>query len=142
MRKAQDGDKVLIHYTGQLKDGSVFDTSDDQDPFEFTIGSGTVIPGFEQMIVGMEVGETKTETIPCQEAYGFRRDELIGEIERSQIPSDIHPEVGMNLEAVAQDGSRTRFKIIEMNNETVTLDANHPLAGEDLIFEIRLLDIK
>ena len=140
--QAKRGDTVQVEYTGTLEDGTVFDSSTGRAPLEFTIGSGQLIPGFDQAVIGMKVGEKKTVTIPAEEAYGPRHDEMVIEVEREKIPSDIEPVVGMMLASTQQDGSKVVFTITDISdNNTVTLDANHPLAGKDLTFEIELVKI-
>jgi peptidylprolyl isomerase len=138
---AKSGDTVKVDYTGKLADGTVFDTSVGKQPLEFTIGSGQVIPGFDKAVTGMKVGETKTVTIPVDEAYGQRRDDLIYVVDRSRLPQDTEPQVGQQLRATGADGSSVIMTIIEVDETTVTLDANPPLAGKDLTFEIKLLEI-
>ena len=133
---AESGDTVKVHYTGKLADGTVFDTSVGSEPMEFTLGEGRLIPGFEQAVTGMQVGKSKTVTIPVDEAYGQRRDELIFEVERDELPADIEPEVGMQLPT-----SQGVVTIIEVSEATVKIDANHPLAGQDLTFDIELVEI-
>ena len=140
--QAKEGDAVQVNYTGTLADGTVFDSSAGRTPLEFTIGSGQLIPGFDQAVIGMKVGEKKTVTIPAEEAYGPHREEMVLEVGRERIPSNIEPEVGMMLESTQQDGSKVVFTITNISdNNTVTLDANHPLAGKDLTFEIELVKI-
>jgi len=140
--QAENGDTVQVNYTGRLADGTVFDSSVGREPLEFTLGAGQMIPGFEKAVFGMKVGEKKTVTIPVDEAYGPRRDDMIMEVPREKLPSDINPEVGMMLESTGKDGGRIIFTIINVSdNNTVTLDANHPLAGKDLTFEIELVKI-
>jgi peptidylprolyl isomerase len=134
------GDRVRVHYRGTLKDGTEFDSSFDGEPLEFTLGEGMVIPGFENAIVGMTEGETKTVSIPPDEGYGQYSDELIAVIQRSILPDDLEPQVGMQLEAEAEDGTVTVVAITEVTDDTVTLDANHELAGQELIFEIQLVE--
>ena len=133
---AEVGDTVKVHYTGRLEDGTVFDTSVGSEPMQFTLGEGRLIPGFEQAVTGMQVGESKTVTIPVDEAYGQRRDELIFEVKRDELPADIEPEVGMQLPT-----SQGVVTIIEVSEATVKIDANHLLAGQDLTFEIELIEI-
>lgn len=142
MAEATKGDTVKIHYTGYLDSEEQFDSSVGGEPLEFTIGSQQVIPGFEKEVVGMEEGGQKTFTIAPDEAYGQRRDELVMEVDRSQIPENVDPEVGMNLQAQQQDGSTMNLTVTELSEESVTLDANHPLAGEALTFEIELVEVK
>ena len=139
--KAVDGNTVQVNYTGKLSDGTVFDSSAGQQPLEFKIGSSTVIPMFEKAVVGMAVGENKTITIPAEEAYGPRLDGLVREIAREQLPKDVTPQVGMQLQAKQSSGSTIVMKITKVTDTTVTVDANHPLAGQDLTFEIQLVKI-
>lgn len=134
---AKSGDTVKVHYTGRLNDNTVFDTSVGSEPMEFTLGEGRLIPGFEQAVTGMQVGESKTVTIPVDEAYGQHRDDLIFEVERDKLPADIEPEVGMQLPT-----SQGVITIIEVSETTVKIDANHPLAGQDLTFDIELIEIR
>lgn len=139
--QAKYGDTVQVHYTGQLADGTVFDSSVEREPLEFTIGSGQVILGFENAVRGMKVGEKKTVTIPADEAYGPRRDEQVAEISRERLPADMTPEVGQQLIMRQADGTEIVVVITEVSDEMVTIDANHPLAGKDLTFEIELVKI-
>ena len=141
MSTATDGSKVKVHYTGTLDDGSVFDSSRERDPLEFTIGEGMVIPGFENGIKGMAVGDTKTVDIPAAEAYGERNDEYLLKVGRDQLPAHIKAEVGMTLQVQGEAGQQALVTVTEMNDETVTLDGNHPLAGKDLSFEIELVSM-
>jgi FKBP-type peptidyl-prolyl cis-trans isomerase 2 len=136
----ESGKTVKVHYKGTLIDGSVFDSSEGRDPLEFEVGGGMVIPGFDAAVVEMDVDETKTVNIPCAEAYGDRRDEMVGQIPRTNLPEDIKPEVGMMLSMQSPEGEMP-VRIVEMVDETLTLDANHPLAGEDLTFELTLVGI-
>ena len=138
---AKNGDIIKLHYTGRLTDGTVFDTSLGSDPLEFTLGQGQMIPGFEQAVIGMKVGESKTVTIPTEEAYGQRRDDLTLEIEKSRVPETIDPDIGMQLDLTQSDGSVLTVTIIEVSETTIKIDANHPLAGQDLIFDIELVEI-
>lgn len=141
MSKAETGNKVKVHYTGRLDDDTQFDSSAGRDPLEFTLGTGQVIPGFEKAVTGMGVGDTKTVTIPADQAYGPHHAELVMEVERGQIPPHINPEVGQQLEIHQQDGRTVGVVITEVTNEKVSLDANHPLAGQDLIFDLELVEI-
>jgi FKBP-type peptidyl-prolyl cis-trans isomerase 2 len=138
---AETGDTVKVHYTGKLTDGTVFDTSVGSEPLEFTLGQGKVIAGFEQVVVGMQVGESKTVTIPADQAYGQRRDDMIFEVGRDELPADIDPEVGMQLQMNQGDGGITIVTITDVSETTVKIDANHPLAGQDLKFDIELVEI-
>ncbi len=139
--QASDGSTVRVHYTGKLEDGTVFDSSEGRDPLEFTIGAGQVIPGFERAVDGMTVGESRAARIEVDDAYGPRRDDLLMEIEREQIPDDIDVEVGSRLQLTNQDGRAVPVTVTEVGDATVTLDANHPLAGEDLQFELELVSV-
>ncbi len=141
MAEAKAGDTVKVHYTGKLTDGTEFDSSKNQEPLEFKVGAGEVIPGFEQAVVGMNQGETKTATIPADDAYGQYDDELLLEVDRDQFPANITPEVGQRLQLRQSDGEVFTAIVTEVADETVTLDANHPLAGQDLTFEISLVEI-
>lgn len=141
MAKAKQGDTVQTHYTGKVDDGSVFDTSAGRDPLQFTIGSGQLIPGYEQAVVGMNSGETKTIKIPADEAYGQRRDDMIIVADRNEFPSDIDPKIGDQLEMHQPNGNVVLVTVTEVSDSNVTLDANHPLAGKDLTFDIQLLNI-
>lgn len=141
MAQAKVGDKVRIHYEGSLEDGTVFDSTLEKEPFEFTLGQERIIPGFENAITGMNEGETKTVLISPEDAYGQYREELVAIIEKSQIPPNIDPRIGMMLQARSQEGAITNLTITEITENTVTLDGNHPLAGKSLNFEIELLEI-
>ena len=141
MAEAKKGDTVRIHYTGKLEDGIVFDTSDGRDPLEFTIGEGQVIPGFEEGVLGMNSGDSKTVNIPSDQAYGPRREELVGEVNRDQFPPDVTPEIGQQFQMQRPDGQAMEVTVMEVSEETVKLDANHPLAGKRLTFEISLAEI-
>lgn len=132
---------VQVHYTGKLDDGTVFDSSAGRDPLEFRIGDGVVIPGFEQGVLGMQVGEKKIVHIPAASAYGARREELCAVLKREQFPADIIPEIGLQLTVPQPDGGVALITITDMTPETVTIDANHHLAGKDLTFEIELVAI-
>ncbi|NBB74758.1 MAG: peptidylprolyl isomerase [Bacteroidetes bacterium] len=141
MAKAKEGDTVQVHYTGKLKDGTVFDTSEEREPLSFTIGEERVIPGFEKAVVGMEPGDTKTEELPPAQAYGEHREDMVMELERDQLPDNLEPKVGQQLQLRMQNGQEVPVVITELGEESVTIDANHPLAGKDLVFEIELVEI-
>ena len=141
MAAAKDGDKVKVHYKGMLDDGSVFDTSEGRDPLEFTIGGGDMIPGFEDGVKGMEKGGKKTIKIPCGEAYGPIHPEAIADIKRTDFPADFKPEAGQQLQFANDEGQLLLATIISINDDKVTIDANHPLAGKDLTFDIELVSI-
>jgi len=139
---AKDGDIVQVHYTLTLQDGAVFDTSVGGEPLEFTLGKGDVIPGFEKAVLGMKVGESKTITIPANDAYGPRRDDLILVINREELPTGLNPEVGQQLQMTGADGGTSIVTVTDVSDTTITIDANHPLAGKDLTFEIELIRIQ
>ena len=141
MPQAQPGDTVRIHYTGTLDDGEVFDTSEGREPLAFTLGEGQVIAGFDTAVAGMEPGEKKTVTIPADEAYGQHRDEMVLEVGRDQLPPELNPEEGDALTMSMGDGMELPVLVREVTESHVVLDANHPLAGEDLTFEIELVGI-
>jgi len=142
MTQAKDGDRVKVHYTGRLDDGTVFDSSMITDPLEFTIGEREVVEGFEEAVVGMSPGESRTVEIPPEKAYGHHRDDLIMMVGRGKFPSDIQPVVGKQLEIRRrEDGETFPVTVTEVSESTVTLDANHYLAGKELTFDIRLVEI-
>jgi len=141
MAQAKQGDTVNIHYTGKLGDGTIFDTSLSRHPLQFTIGKGQVIAGFEQAVVGMNTGESKTTTIPVDQAYGPRREDMIVTVERSQLPADLNPTVGQRLEMTQMDDQTLLVTVTAVTDTTMTLDANHPLAGKDLTFDLQLVGI-
>lgn len=141
MSDAKAGDTVKIHYTGTLSDGSTFDSSAGRDPLEFTLGSGQVIPGFDKAVTGMSVGESKTVEIPAADAYGAHNPEGRQAIPRDQVPDTIPLEVGTRLQVQTADGRPLPVTIAEVTDEAVVLDANHPLAGKDLTFDIELVEI-
>lgn len=138
---AKKGDTVQVTYTGKLSDGSVFDSSEGRDPLQFTLGSNQVIDGFDKAVTGMKVGEKKTFTVPASEAYGPHLDELIIELNNDQLPAGITPAVGQKLQSTQPDGSMIYATIVEVSASKVKVDANHPLAGKDLTFEIVLVKI-
>lgn len=141
MTRAKDGDSVKIHYTGTLDNGETFDSSKGRDPLEFTLGAGQVISGFDKAVCGMAVGETKTETIPAAEAYGERREEMILTVPTAKVPPGVNTKIGSRLTMKTQDGQQVPVKVTEASEDSITLDANHPLAGENLTFEIELVSI-
>ena len=147
MIQAKEGDNVKVHYTGRLESGEIFDSSEHGDcecpgePLEFTVGDGNVIPGFDQAVVGMAVGDSRTVHIPMDEAYGPRMEEMVASIPRADLPPDLNPQIGQQLEVTRDNGETFPVLVTEITDESVTLDANHPLAGRDLIFDIRLVAI-
>jgi len=140
MTQAQTGNHVKVHYTGRLDSGQVFDSSADREPLEFTLGQGQLIAGFEAAVTGMQPGDKKTVTIPAEDAYGTRQDDLLFSVERAQLPDHINPEVGQQLQ-VSQDGQSSVVTVSELTDTTITLDANHPLAGENLTFDLEVVEV-
>ncbi len=140
MSEVQKGNKVKVHYRGYLQDGTLFDSSYDSDPLEFTVGNNEVIPGFENAVVGMAVGETKRVTIAPQDAYGEYNEMAKIEVPRDQIPQHINPEIGMMLQLTTPENNQVLVRVTDMNDEMVVLDANHPLAGKELTFEIEVVE--
>lgn len=142
MAKAKSGDRVTVHYTGKFEDGKIFDTSQDGQPLPFELGSGNVIQGFDEAVIGMEPGESKTVTIPPDKAYGEYQKELVIKIDRSKLPPDSDPQIGQKLSANhSGNNSKINFTIVEIEDDVLTLDANHVLAGRNLVFEIELVEI-
>jgi peptidylprolyl isomerase len=141
MAKAKNSDTVKVHYTGRVEDGKVFDSSENRDPLLFTIGEGKLIPGFEQAVIGMNPGDTTTIQIPAEQAYGSHREDMIMEVDRNQIPENLKIEVGQQLQLGRPEDQKTIVTITGISESKVTLDANHPLAGMALTFDIRLIEI-
>jgi peptidylprolyl isomerase len=141
MAQATTGDTVRVHYTGTLHDGTTFDSSEGREPLEFTVGGGQVIPGFDQAVEGMEPGDTKTVEIPADDAYGPKREEMMLQVSPDQFPEGVDPELGQQLQLSQPDGQNVVVRVTDVQDDAVTLDANHPLAGEDLTFEITLDEI-
>jgi peptidylprolyl isomerase len=141
MQQVKQGDKVKVHYHGKLTDGTTFDSSEGREPLEFEVGSGMVIPGFDNGVTGMSVGEKKTIQIPVEEAYGPKQDEMIMEFPKDRFPEGMTPEVGLQLNMSDGAGQTIPVIIVEVLDDAVILDANHPLAGEDLIFDLELVEI-
>jgi peptidylprolyl isomerase len=139
--EAKRGDNVKVHYTGTLTDGTVFDSSDGRDPLEFALGSGQVIEGFDEAVLGMKVGESKTVTIPVAKAYGERNEEMVIQAPIDQVPPDLEPEVDMRLEMGGPNGELIRVVVTEVTDTHITLDANPPLAGKDLVFKLELVEV-
>ncbi|KAB1065482.1 FKBP-type peptidyl-prolyl cis-trans isomerase [Salibacter halophilus] len=142
MSKVKNNDTVKVHYTGKLTSGEVFDSSKDREPLEITVGQGQLIPGFENGLIDMEVNEKKTLNIPSSEAYGDVRNELVQDVPKSQLPEEIKPEVGMPLVSKTPQGQEIQLVVTEVKDDSITVDANHPLAGKDLVFDIELVEIK
>jgi FKBP-type peptidyl-prolyl cis-trans isomerase 2 len=141
MSKAENNKKVKVHYTGTLEDGTVFDSSREREPLEFTVGGGEMIKGFDDAVVGMSVGESKQFTIAAADAYGERRDEMVFDVERTQLPEGMEPEIGQHLQTEAEGGHPVILEIVAVEESKVTLDGNHPLAGKDLNFDIEIMEI-
>ena len=141
MAQAKSGDTVKVHYTGRLDDGSVFDTSANRDPLEFKIGAGNVVEGFDQLVLGMSPGESRTQTIPAAQAYGLHRKEMAVEVPREEIPPDLNPKGGDQFQLQDDGGRAIRVRVTKVSETSVTMDGNHPLAGKDLTFEVELVEI-
>ncbi len=141
MAQAKTGDTVKVHYTGKLDDGTVFDSSADREPLEFTIGEKQLIPDFEQAVAGMEPGESRSIHIASENAYGPHREEMVMVIDRKDMPEGLNPQVNQRLQVQQQNGQQFVVTVTAVSEESVTLDANHPLAGKDLNFDIQLTEI-
>ena len=141
MQQVQNGDKIRVHYHGKLRNGETFDSSNGREPLEFTVGSGQVIKGFDEGVKGMKVGDKKTVEIPVGEAYGEKQQEMMIEFPKEQFPADMNPEVGMQLMMSNGSGQNFPVTVAEVRENSVILDANHPLAGQDLIFDLELVEI-
>lgn len=141
MKKVDNNDNISLHYKGTLNNGELFDSSEGRDPLSFEVGAGQVIPGFDKAVVGMAVEESKVFTIPADEAYGQVNEELVYEVPKSTIPADLNPTKGQRLVSNLEDGRQIPVTITNVTEETITLDANHPLAGQDLTFDIKIVSI-
>ncbi len=141
MAQAKTGDTVHVNYTGKLADGTIFDTSRDRHPVQFTIGKGQLIADFEQAVIGMNKGDAKTVVIPADQAYGPRLEENVVAVDRKNLPADLKAEVGQRLEITQADDKTVLVTVVEVSEASMTLDANHPLAGKDLTFDIELVGI-
>ena len=141
MAKAKNGDTVKIHYTGKLEDGTVFDSSIGHDPLEFQIGQNQIFPKLEEAVIGMEPSDTKTVVVSSEDAYGPYREEMVVDVPKNSFPADITPEVGLELELVQSNNQPIIVTILKVLDDTVTLDANHPLAGKNLTFDVELVEI-
>lgn len=142
MTTAKSGDRVRVHYTGRLGDGEVFDTSEGGTPLAFTVGAGQVIAGFENGVIGMAAGDSRTVRIPCADAYGERQPDGVIEVPRDEFPPDMELETGARVQGQQSDGSAVAFTIVSVTAAAITLDANHPLAGKDLTFDLTLVSIE
>lgn len=141
MVQAKSGDTVKVHYTGTLDNGTVFDSSADREPLKFTIGQGRLITGFENAVVDMNPGETKTVKIPSESAYGPHREDMLLRVNRSEFPEGLEPKIDQKLQVRNANGDNAVVTVVAIDGDDVTLDANHPLAGENLTFEIQLTEI-
>ena len=141
MSVIKDGDTVKVHYTGTLEDGEIFDSSESRDPLEFTMGTGQLIPGFEKAVLGLKVGDTTKANIPCAEAYGEHNPQMEVKVQKSQLPVDMEPAIGMQLQLNQQNGQPIPCQVTNIEGEEITIDANHPLAGKDLTFNIEVVEI-
>ena len=142
MNQVKENNTVKVNYTGKLSDGQIFDSSEGKKPLEFTLGKGQLIPGFEKGLIDMKLNEKKTITIPKEEAYGEVNDDLKLEVKRTELPQDMTPEVGMGLVSKSPDGQERNLLVVEVNEESIVVDGNHPLAGKDLIFDLEVVAIK
>ncbi len=141
MSQAEKGNKVKVHYTGTLTDETIFDSSRQREPIEFEVGAGQMIAGFDAAVEGMKVGDSKKVNIPATEAYGPKSEEAIIKVAKDQLPKEMNPEIGMQLEATGEDGRTQVLVVAEVMENEVMLDANHPLAGKDLTFDIEMMEI-
>ena len=142
MSQVKENDTVKVHYTGKLKSGQIFDSSLEREPLEFTLGQGMLIPGFEKAVIDMKVNEKKTVDIPMEEAYGDIIKELFHKVEKAQLPPEMEPAVGLGLASRDENGNEHQFRIVEVNEDHVILDGNHPLAGRELVFDLEVVEIK
>lgn len=142
MSQVKKNDQIKVHYTGKLTNGEVFDSSVGREPLEFTVGAGQMIPGFDSGVLDMKLNEKKVIEIPSAEAYGEKREDLMQEVPKIHLPQDMQPEVGMQLMAQLPDGGQQPLVVTEVKEETIIVDANHPLAGKDLVFEVEVVEIK
>ena len=142
MSQVKENNTVKVNYTGKLSDGQVFDSSEGKEPLEFTLGQGQLIPGFEEGLIDMKLKEKKTITITTEQAYGEVDSDLILEVNKSKLPKDMTPEVGMGLVSKSPDGQETNLVVVEVKEESIVIDGNHPLAGKELIFDLEIVGIK
>jgi len=142
MQEVKKGDTIKVHYHGTLTDGTIFDSSNGREPLEFEVGAGMMIEGFDQGVLGMTLGVKKQISIPAEQAYGDKREDMIMEFPIDRFPADMVPEVGMQLNMSNNEGDQFPVQIVEVADEYVLLDGNHPLAGKDLIFDIEVVDIQ
>lgn len=141
MTQAKSGDTIKLNYIGRLGDGSVFDTTENRQPLQFVLGQDRLIKGFEEAVVGMNPGESKTVELQPEDAYGPRRDEMVLAIDRATLPQDVQPQVGQKIQLQTQEGQPVEAAVTGVTESNITVDANHPLAGRPLTFEIHLLEV-
>lgn len=141
MKQVKENNTVKVNYTGKLSDGQVFDSSEGKEPLEFTLGKGLLIPGFEKGLIDMKLNEKKTIKVAKEEAYGEINNDLKQEVKKTELPKDITPEVGMGLVSKSPDGQEINLRVIEVKDESIVIDGNHPLAGKDLIFDLEVVEI-
>ncbi|TDD97518.1 FKBP-type peptidyl-prolyl cis-trans isomerase [Flavobacterium cellulosilyticum] len=141
MNQVKENNTVKVHYTGKLSDGQVFDSSEGKEPIEFTLGKGQIIPGFEKGLIDMKLNEKKTISIAKEQAYGDINETLKHEVQKSELPQDLTPEVGMGLVSKSPDGQEMNLRVVEVRAESIIIDGNHPLAGKDLIFDLEVVAI-
>jgi|TARA_B110000908_G_scaffold102022_1_gene120249 FKBP-type peptidyl-prolyl cis-trans isomerase SlpA len=142
MNQVKENNTVKVNYTGKLADGQVFDSSEGKEPIEFTLGQGQLIPGFEKGLIDMKLNEKKTITVAKEEAYGDVNKDLIQEVKKTELPQDMTPEVGMGLVSKSPDGQEMNLMVVEVKEESIVIDGNHPLAGKELVFDLEVLEIK
>ncbi|WP_369996233.1 peptidylprolyl isomerase [Winogradskyella sp.] len=141
MSTVKENDVVKVHYTGKLTNGQVFDSSLEREPLKVELGKGQLIPGFERGLIDMAVNEKKTITIPQKDAYGEVNDKLFHKVSKSQLPEDMNPEVGMGLVGTDAQGDQQQFRIVQIEDQNIIVDGNHPLAGQDLVFDLEVVEI-
>jgi FKBP-type peptidyl-prolyl cis-trans isomerase 2 len=142
MSQVKENNTIKVNYTGKLSNGQIFDTSEGKEPIEFVLGQGRLIPGFEKGLIDMKLNEKKTIEIAKDQAYGDVNDNLIQEIKRTDLPQDMEPKVGMGLVSKSPDGKEINLMVVEVKDESIVIDGNHPLAGHDLIFDVEVVEIK
>jgi FKBP-type peptidyl-prolyl cis-trans isomerase 2 len=142
MNQVKENNTVKVNYTGKLSDGQVFDSSEGKEPIEFTLGQGQLIPGFEKGLIDMKLNEKKTITVAKEEAYGDVNKDLIQEVKKTELPQDMTPEVGMGLVSKSPDGQEMNLMVVEVKEESIVIDGNHPLAGKELVFDLEVIEIK
>ena len=141
MSQVKENDTVKVHYTGKLIDGRIFDSSLEREPLEVTIGEGMLIPGFENALIDMKLNEKKTVEISKEDAYGEIQEELFHEVKKDQLPQEVEPEIGMGLASKGEDGREYQFRVIDVKDDHIVIDGNHPLAGQNLVFDLEIVEI-